>query len=249
MIATPRKRGAKPPRANESTARTGNGTNKSAETVGAILLAAEEVLISVGHADFTARKVAEQAGIALGNLTYHFPTMKSLQTSLIDAILTRYLARWEKFRHDIEVGKLAPSSLGETMGWLIADAVEHRTMRLFRELWAMASQSEAAAKSMDHFYRQVVEAAAEVARLQFPGLSEAQSKNLAYLMAVISEGSIVLFGTLPEASSKLPAFQQLALRALEGALGPNATPRSSSKVADLSDRVRARAKRRQTTDR
>jgi AcrR family transcriptional regulator len=243
MIATPRKRSAKSVRAADGTVKTSNGTAKSAETVGAILLAAEEVLISVGHADFTARKVAEQAGIALGNLTYHFPTMKSLQTSLIDAILSRYLAKWEKFRHDIEVGKLAPSSLGETMGWLIADAVEHRTMRLFRELWAMASQSPAAAKAMDHFYRQVVDAAAKVARLQFPGLSEAQSKNLAYLMAVISEGCIVLFGTLPEASTRLPAFQQLALQALEGALGAYSSPRSHSKVAELPDRVRSRASR------
>lgn len=213
------------PRMKASEVRTGSvrdesgttATNrpKGRETVETILSAAESVLISVGYAQFTARKVADAAGIALGNLTYHFPTMDDLARELVEYVLSRYLGRWQAFRESNLKPDATPASLGEIMRWLITDAVETRTAKLFRELWALAAHSGFAAEAMDNFYRQAANAAAEVARLMFPGLSQSEALNLAYFMAVLSEGSIVLFGTLPEAPQHVPVIQQLATRALE----------------------------------
>lgn len=209
-----------------------NSTSKGRETVDTILSAAEELLITVGYAKFTARKVADAAGIALGNFTYHFPTKTYLQQALVDYVLGRYLQRWEAFRKQSEGGTPPSTSIGEIMTWLIGDAVSTRTSKLFRELWAMASQSKAAAASMDEFYRQTVGAAATVVRLLFPKVSAVEATQLAYLMASISEGTIALFGTLPQASQYVPAVQRLSTIALESlmqARGKAPAPRRVSR--------------------
>src|ERR1700738_2663025 len=64
---------------------------ESVDTRPAMLTAAEDVLIQFGYADFTTRKVAKAAGIAIGNLTYHFPNKANLTEALIDYVLERYL--------------------------------------------------------------------------------------------------------------------------------------------------------------
>jgi AcrR family transcriptional regulator len=211
--------------ARKSTARTGptarrsrrndHGTPKGRDTVDGILVAAEEVLISAGYAGFTARKVAARADIALGNLTYHFPTLADLHRALVEFVLRRYLPRWEAFRESEGAPGGNATSVGGVLDWLITDAVQPRTTRLFRELWAMASHSESAAAAMDDFYSQGVRAAAQVLRVMFRGLSADAALDLAYLMAVVSEGAIVLFGTLPGSARRVRALRVLATRAVE----------------------------------
>jgi AcrR family transcriptional regulator len=197
-----------------------NTTAKSKDTVASILKAAEEVLIESGYAGLTARAVAEKAGIAVGNLTYHFPSTKQLHRAMVEVILDRYLQRWQAFLDADTAGTLEAASIGEVLSWLIDDALEPRTAKLFRELWAMAEQSGDDAELMDDFYRQTVNAAAKVARRRFfPELSEDEAIDLAYLMAVLSEGSIVLFGTLPEARERVPRFRQLATLAFDAIAG------------------------------
>jgi AcrR family transcriptional regulator len=193
----------------------GHSTPKGRDTVDGILVAAEELLISVGYAGFTARKVAERAGIALGNLTYHFRTLTDLHRALIEFVLLRYLRRWEAFRESQATKTRNATSVGAVLEWLITDAVEPRTTRLFRELWAMAWYSKSAAAAMDDFYSQGVHAAARVIRPLFPHLSEDAALDVAYLMAVVSEGSIVLFGTLPGAAHRVRALHALVTRAVE----------------------------------
>ncbi|WP_187276542.1 TetR/AcrR family transcriptional regulator [Parahaliea maris] len=196
------------------------GKMKKRETVDSILIASEEVLLSVGYSGLTARKVAEEAGIAVGNLTYHFPSMKKLHLALIENVLGRYLKRWEDFLEEEPAGDVELYSIREVLDWLITDAIEPRTARLFRELWAMAEHSSADAALMDDFYRQTTEAAAKVLRRRcFPQLSEAEAMDLAYFMGVLSEGSIVLFGTLPDSKQRVASFKRHAIISMESLTG------------------------------
>jgi AcrR family transcriptional regulator len=180
-----------------------------------ILRAAEEVLITVGYARFTTRKVAAAAGIAIGNLTYHFPNKVNLTEALIDYVLERYLEH-------IRAPQIAKSEsgneghpLGELLRWSMTDAVEPHIGRVCRELWAMACHQKFAARAMDEFYRRMIRAALEVAQASHPSMTEQEALELTYLMAVLSEGAVVLFGTLPEANKLLPGVIKLAVRAVE----------------------------------
>ena len=80
---------------NAGSRRRASGSRRTAtsaaDTRQVILAAAEKVLIRVGYANFTTRKVAAAAGIAVGNLTYHFPNKVELTEALIDYILDRYI--------------------------------------------------------------------------------------------------------------------------------------------------------------
>jgi hypothetical protein len=119
-------------------------------------------------------------------------------------------------------------------------------MRLFRELWAMALQSRDAAVSMDDFYSQGVSAAARVLRQLYPHLTAAAALDLAYLMAVVSEGSIALFGTLPASGRRVRALHALATTAIESlATRPAAkSPRKRPPKVTADGRARKRAPRR-----
>jgi AcrR family transcriptional regulator len=187
----------------------------SADTRQVILAAAEDVLITVGYANFTTRKVAEAAGIAIGNLTYHFPNKVTLTESLIDYVLSRYLEHIRASlvsRTESESGEHPLSAL---LRWTMADAVTPHIGRLCRELWAMACHQKFAARAMDEFYRRMIRAAVEVAQAACPAMKEREALHLTYFMALLSEGAVVLFGTLPEASRLLPGVTELAVQAIE----------------------------------
>lgn len=55
-----------------------------------ILLAAISVLKAEGGASFSMRKVASEAGISLGNLQYHFPTLEDLLSGLLCNFIEEY---------------------------------------------------------------------------------------------------------------------------------------------------------------
>ena len=54
----------------------------------AIVASSREIFIQEGHAGLSLRRVADHAGIAVGNLNYYFPTKRSL----LDAMLRETLA-------------------------------------------------------------------------------------------------------------------------------------------------------------
>ncbi len=184
---------------------------RSVETRQSILEASERVLERVGYAAFTSRKVAEEAGIAIGNLTYHFPSKAALTEALIEHVLAGYVDRIAAPHQGIESGR----PVGDLMRWLIEDAVAPRTTRLCRELWALACHQPIAAEALDRFYRRATRAGVVVVKGSNGAVDERTATELAYLMAMISEGAVVLFGTLPEADRVLPGVQDMAARAVE----------------------------------
>src|SRR5688572_21705525 len=77
--------------------RLGDGTREK------ILAGAREVLLRHGYERFTTRRVAESAGITVGNLTYHFPSKRQLLASLIQRLLAEYTSAFESFFADLSI--------------------------------------------------------------------------------------------------------------------------------------------------
>lgn len=186
----------------------------SADTRQVILAAAEKILIKVGYANFTTRKVAAAAGIAVGNLTYHFPNKVALTEALIDYILGRYVHQIRNPSTTIVNGTPSGNPLEDLIRWTINDAVTPPIGRVCRELWAMACHQKFAARAMDGFYLKVTQAAAQLAKSVYPAMTDAEATHLTYFMAILSEGAVVLFGTNSDARKLLPGVIELAVRAI-----------------------------------
>jgi AcrR family transcriptional regulator len=63
-----------------------------------ILDVARDLLIDSGYHNFSLRKVAEKAGIRVGNLQYYFPAKSDLVKAMLDHVIDDYLADFDDIR-------------------------------------------------------------------------------------------------------------------------------------------------------
>ncbi|QKR99859.1 TetR/AcrR family transcriptional regulator [Sphingomonas sp. CL5.1] len=154
-----------------------------------ILDSAESVLRTHGYAGFSTRRVAMEASIALGNLTYHFPTKSRLVQALIDRLMKRYLERFE------DVLQTPGQGLESLVKWLLGEAATEEATWLFRELWAMARHDEIVSDALDDFYDELMDRVAVKLEATYPAANPGDIRDLVQFIAVISEGTAVLYGT------------------------------------------------------
>lgn len=154
-----------------------------------ILDGAEIVLRRHGYAGFSTRRVAEEAEIALGNLTYHFPTKPELVRALIDRLMSRYLDRFQVVLRTPDRGVEA------LVRWLLEESVAEEAMWLFRELWAMALHDDVVREAIDDFYDELMAKVVATLEAAYPKADPLAVRDLVQFIALMSEGSSVLYGT------------------------------------------------------
>lgn len=177
-------------------AKTGARVRKSRETAAdsrsvseKILDSAEIVLRRHGYAGFSTRRVAQEAAIALGNLTYHYPTKPELVQALISRLMTRYLDRFQQVLRTPERG------VEDLVRWLLEEAVAEEAMWLFRELWAMALHDEIVREAIDDLYDDLMSKVAATLETAYPSADPQAVRDFVQFIALISEGSTILYGT------------------------------------------------------
>jgi AcrR family transcriptional regulator len=115
-----------------------------------ILTAARRVLIDEGSADFSVRKVAQAAGISLGNLQYYFPSRVALLDALLAQDVEEYervmseLVRAEHTGHDALVGYLTIA---------LNAAGDQEDQALFRALFTFREPE--IARSLENYYHRL----------------------------------------------------------------------------------------------
>ncbi|QLG88034.1 TetR/AcrR family transcriptional regulator [Chitinibacter bivalviorum] len=165
----------------------------SLNTISNILDSARKVLIEHGHTGFTTRKVSQLAGISPGNLSYHFPNKNQLLQALITRMLDEYLCNFEVA---LNIGSDQDNiGLEALIDWLMKDAVSTATVRTFRELWAMALHDEAISRMVDRFYDETIERTTALIANAYPNLAITKISDVVNLIAMVTEGAIVLYGT------------------------------------------------------
>ena len=189
--------------------RLANGTR------GQILAAAREVLLRDGYEQFTTRRVAEIAGITVGNLTYHFPSKRQLLASLIQRLLAEYTSAFEGFFADLSIP--VDRKFKELIEWLMNDAATIESNRLFRELWAMAMHDRFVARAIDDFYDQAIERIAQLLRAERPAMDRKSALAIAHLVALVSEGTGVIYGTRVARAANHANVRALAVDVLTSA--------------------------------
>ena len=68
-------------------------TSRRIDAESALLDAAERLLVTVGHAGLTTRKVAEEAGVNHGLVHYYFGSMHQLLAQVLERFTTQLIAR------------------------------------------------------------------------------------------------------------------------------------------------------------
>ncbi|MEW9922020.1 TetR/AcrR family transcriptional regulator [Marimonas sp. MJW-29] len=165
----------------------------SQKTIDNIVLAAHQVLTEVGSANLSMRKVAEAAGLSLGNVTYHFPSKRDLLIALIQRLTTQYAEQFEQIL--AEIAKDPSTSLDQLVRFLLKDATEYETMVLFRELWTMSLRDDVIRDSIDNLYDYQMAKVAAMLEDLFPEVDSQAAAEFVQILAMLSEGTVVLYGT------------------------------------------------------
>jgi AcrR family transcriptional regulator len=180
-----------------------------------IVAVAGKVLVESGYQGLTLKRVADAAGISVGNLNYHFRTKESLVEALIEHVLTDFSSQFEDIvRRGVEDGSDALSAL---LRWAMDGSCAQQYTRLVRELWAMASHNRSVAAAMDRYYDQSITAAVgRMAGTRAPRSRE-EVTALMSLICIIAEGASAVFSRRGRRHPQYDAVQRLACSAVESA--------------------------------
>ena len=190
----------------------------SQATIAHILQSARSVLIEHGHAGFTTRRVAEAAAISPGNLSYHFPSKQDLIRALITQLTTDYAAQFQEFLEAAEIPR--GEELQQLIRWLLVDAVTEEGVRTFRELWSMSLFDPVICRATDDLYDELMGYVAELLQRAHPEVDAKVIREVVQCLALMSEGSIVLYGTRRERAVSFERVIELAISLL-GHLSPD----------------------------
>ena len=167
--------------------------SNSIKTIEQILEAAYQVLVTNGYAGFTMRLVAQSAGISPGNLTYHFPRKNILLRALITRIMDDYSRQLDVMFSDSDIS--SEHEIEELVHWVFMDSVSEGTVRISREIWAMALHDDDIKEAIDDFYDILMERLVDMLQRSHPNTKKATLTEIVHILVQVAEGTAVLFGT------------------------------------------------------
>ena len=109
-----------------------------------ILDVARDLLIDEGYHNFSLRKVAEKAGIRVGNLQYYFPAKSDLVKAMLDHVIKDYLQDFDNIR-----GTGTPEQqFIAVIEDVVTDLNTRKTTVFFPELWSLSNHEKGITRSM-----------------------------------------------------------------------------------------------------
>ncbi len=187
-------------------------------TVDRILDAARRVLVAHGYSGFTTRRVAEAASIAPGNLSYHFPSKRELVRALIARMMSDLSSQYTAFLTD--TGIPLGQEVTTLVRWALNDTVSEEAVRLFRELWTMALHDGEIRQAVDDLYDELMNKIVKLLLRSRPWADEGQIREFVHVLALMSEGGNVLYGTRRARAVPYERIIEIAI-GLQGMLAPD----------------------------
>ena len=185
----------------------------STKTIVQILDAAQQVLITSGYAGFTLRLVAQSAGISPGNLTYHFPRKNILLRALIKRLLDVYLCQLDTLLSSPNVP--IEKEVEMLVHFALMDSVDEKTVRVSRELWALALHDDVIRDAADDFYDELMERLVNMLQRSRPHVDKAAIRELVHFLLLLAGGTTVLFGTRRERAVSVERMIEVATQILK----------------------------------
>ena len=162
----------------------------SSPTAQKILKSARIIFIQDGHAGLSLRKVADHAGLSVGNLSYHFPTKKTLIHALLNEALLDYIASHLALFGD---GDAEPIEiLQKVVQFYVTNA--RVTHGFFYQLWGFAGSSEEARTLVRDLYRPIGRFIYYLVRASNQSLSDADIRRVTLQIFSLEEGYKLFIG-------------------------------------------------------
>lgn len=162
----------------------------SSETIDKIIASAREVFTEDGHSGLSLRKVAENAGVAVGNLTYHFPSKRSLLNAMLEEARAEYAQVHLKLFEDPTMGPF--DILLTIMENYVIDG--RKSHQFFLQMWGYAASDEDAKTMVRNFYHDQSRILYYLVRDCNPDLNHDQRRRAVAQMSGMEEGFKMYFG-------------------------------------------------------
>ncbi|HBK92925.1 MAG TPA: hypothetical protein DDZ68_14755 [Parvularcula sp.] len=176
-----------------SVALTDGRSAKAASTIGQILAAGRRVFLRDGHAGLSLRKVADEAGVAVGNVNYYFGTKRAL----IEAVLCEALADYiEEHIKQFERDRDAPLDiLLNVLTFYVSNA--RSSHALFFHVWGFAASGPEAKELIRKLYRPIGRFIYFLVRAARPDADETRVREIVLQLFSLEEGVKLFIGMGP----------------------------------------------------
>lgn len=164
------------------------------ETQTRILEATQHVLAEEGDAGASMRKIAQRAGMSIGNVQYHFPTRSDVLAAFVEL---HFAACYDELTAGVE--GLSAQEVEARARHVVALVLSHTlreddVCRIFRELWALSARDPKLKAALDSYYQRF--STAMVDAIADPDASAVQRARLQALLLPHLEGCAVTIGAL-----------------------------------------------------
>lgn len=177
-----------------------------------IVRAAERVLAEQGHAALSLRRVAEECGLKVGNLSYYFPAKHDLIKAVLESIIEGYRDSAEQIE---ALTQTDPEKALKTylLRWMRDNEVV-RTSRIYVEVWAMANNDPHVREAMDRFYDNGRRRIGRMIAKLNPALPEDEIAALALHVISTMEGLMVFANKSHAESAHMPRLAGYTIASL-----------------------------------
>ena len=175
-----------------------------------ILDAARELFMEAGYGGFTMRKVANRAGITIGNLNYYYRTKEDLLRDLLEYVINDYLEEFERRR--LIAGQSPEKQLLAVLKFWIDDLSTPETTSFFPELWALGNHDSYIADLIDDLYAKARVPMNELIPQINPTLTRKESERMALYMCAAMEGLTVFVGNDKAWAGQIEEIKRITIR-------------------------------------
>ena len=172
---------------------------KGGQTTAAVLQAARAVFLREGHAGLSLRKVADEAGIAVGNVNYYFATKRSLLEAMLREELAEYV---EQHITQFEADRDSPLEiLLNVVEFYVANG--RRSNQFFYQMWGYAASDPTARELIRSLYRPIGRFIYYMVKASNPELTDRRIRQIVLQLFSLEEGLKLFMGMGPEDDTAL----------------------------------------------
>ena len=189
------------------------------DTAARIVLAARELLMNEGYAQFSMRNVAARTGVHLANVQYYFKTREDLVRALLDDTGARYRASYDEMQAKSPTDRVA--RFQQVVDFHLKDIATWETRRYFIQLWALLTEIDGHSGSlMNDLYAIDIQQLSECINDLVPDTDAAEVRRRASVMAAMIEGMVVVRGAHTRSAAEMKRLMSRAQAvAMQIALG------------------------------
>ncbi|MFZ5618968.1 MAG: TetR/AcrR family transcriptional regulator [Pseudomonadota bacterium] len=167
---------------------------KGSKTLAQIIVAAHRVFIRDGHAGLSMRKVADEAGLAVGNVNYYFESKRALIEATLREAFSEYV---EVHARQFEEKRHAPIEIVLDMLTFYISSGRH-THPFFFQLWSYAASDAEAKALVRELYQPIGRFVYYLLRAAKPHADDLRIREITLQIISLEEGVKLLIGLGPE---------------------------------------------------